>query len=213
MVIECLGVPSCGKSYWMAKQKDAVCFSYLHNCGRIQRNIRKIRLVLYAFWTRPHRMIFYHRLFQRLNFDSYFKKVKMWLYLFSTLGGRYWLIKHHPDERIIMDEGINQVIWALLYNVKRDTNSFVYDLHHALVQEMGDQILVFHVDKEVLLSRLKHRNRPGGSELEHDVHSNPACLNRAIQYIVHIEMELKHLGYFPKELDGMIRYENLFYNQ
>lgn len=198
MVVELLGTPGCGKSTYVKKiiaTNNAVAplEKYLYRKTRISQNFNKIRLTRYALIHHSAKSRKYYKIFTKIKFKSFSKKVKMFLYLYSVLGAQWRGISFYPDQNIILDEGVNQVIWGFLYNEK-NSKDIVWQLHELLVLEMGDKIIHCSVSREVLFDRLMKRNTNGGSELEHEVKDNRAALDKAYIYINEIIEKLRIYG-------------------
>lgn len=195
MIIELLGTPSCGKSTYVkehcSSEKMILPLDlYLYSDSRIRQNLNKVTLALYAMFHCRRKYAKTNKLFSKIKFTSFTKKIKMWLYVFSVLGAKWKAEKKYAGDDLLFDEGVNQVVWGLLYNEK-DSKEQVWALHHHLVPEMGDRIIHFIIDREVLYERLMNRNNSGGSELEHEVKTNPVVLDQSIGYIESIVEKLK----------------------
>lgn len=199
MVIELLGTPSCGKSTFVnsvIKKTGAIAplDIYLYNSSRIIQNCNKVRLSLFAFCFYYDKARYYNKVFNMIEFPSKTKKIKMWLYVFSVIGAIWKAKKKFPKKDLIFDEGINQVIWGLLYNEVNSTNS-VWKLHKLLIPEMATKIVYFNIERDVLKDRLLSRRKKGGSELEHEIQTDEWVLDLSIRYVDEIVEHLKQEGY------------------
>ena len=57
------------------------------------------------------------------------------------------------DNDIIIDEGVNQVIWGLLYNSEKSERA-ILDLQGYLKEYFGDEIIFLNINKKILEKRL-----------------------------------------------------------
>ncbi|WP_347995747.1 hypothetical protein [uncultured Eubacterium sp.] len=199
MIIELLGTPSCGKSTFansVVKKTGAIAplDIYLYNSSRIIQNCNKVRLSLFAFWFYNDKARCYNAIFNTIEFPSKTKKIKMWLYVFSVIGAIWKAKKNFPEKDLILDEGINQVIWGLLYNEINSTDS-VWEFHRLLIPEMATKIVHFNIERDVLKERLLSRRKKGGSELEHEIKTDERVLDLSIGYINEIVEHIKQEGY------------------
>ena len=197
MIIELLGVPACGKStyvkmYSMKNNVIAPLDMYLYNASRLKQNMNKIKLIIYAFLYKRYEFLKYNHLINKINFQSFNKRMKLWLYLFSILGAKWKAENRFPKHTIILDEGINQVIWGILYN-EQDSIEAVWTLQKELLTEMGEKIVYLKVSESVLDKRLKSRRSNGGSELEHDIKKNTTILKKSIHLVDEI---IEHLNMY-----------------
>lgn len=198
MIVELLGTPGCGKSTYvrevvMVQNAVAPLEKYLYNQSRIIQNINKIKLTIYALLHHFDKSYKYYKAFSQIKFRSFSKKIKMFLYLFSVLGAQWKGITFYSDKCIILDEGLNQVIWGFLYNEKNSKDQ-IWTLHRLLSSEMGDRIVHCSVERNVLFSRLMSRNNSGGSELEHEIKEDKSTLDNAYLYVDEIIEKLKAYG-------------------
>lgn len=198
MVIELLGVPACGKTTYMKKYMKehgavAPLEEFLYSSSRVRRNINKIKLVYYAFRNHSDKAMLYGRCFKKIKFSSKVRKLKMWLYVYSVLGARWKATDKTLNKELIFDEGINQVIWGLLYNCE-DSIQDVWSFQKMVISECGDEIICFNIEKDIIHSRLMSRSSGGGSELEHEMKDNPTALDRAIYFKEKIEEKLRQDG-------------------
>lgn len=198
MVLELMGVPGCGKSTYAVNylcEHNAVNIMdiYLYSQSRVVQNINKIKLVWY--------MLFYHsaefnrllKCFLNVRFVSKTKQLKMMLYLYSVLGVIQKGKRKSDGRDIIIDEGINQVIWGILYN-SRESEVEVLELHKQLIPYFAEKIVWLDVEKEVIKDRLVNRTTRGGAELKQDVLNNEDSIVEAYRYIDLICSAMSNLG-------------------
>lgn len=198
MVIELLGVPACGKSTYVKEyglRNDTIrpLDLYLYSTSRLKQNVNKIELVTYAFSHRGRAFLKYNHLVKKIHFCSLVKKTKMWLYLFSVLGAKWKAEDKFPNSTIILDEGVNQVIWGFLYNEQNSTDA-VWELQKELLTEMGDNIVYIKVSENILYERLNNRSSSGGSELEHEIKENRKLLGNSMHLVDEIVEHLHIYG-------------------
>lgn len=192
MVIELLGIPGCGKTTFAekyVKDYDAInplCV-YLYNTSRIKQNFNKVLLMGEVFRAIPRESFKILKLFNAIHFSSAVKKLKMMLYLYSILGVIIRSQENYIDRNIILDEGINQVIWGLLYNSKNSERNVLF-LQQNLTDYFGDVIYIFNIDTEVIKENLRRRTQKGGAELKTDIDKDNSCLIRAIEILGNVRM-------------------------
>lgn len=220
MIIELLGTPSCGKSTFVScvvKRTDTIAplDMYLYNDSRIIQNCNKIKLTLFAFCFYNNKARDYNKVFNTIEFPSKTKKIKMWLYVFSVIGAIWKAKKNFPNKDLIFDEGINQVIWGLLYNEVNSVGN-VWKLHKMLIPEMATRIVHFNIERDVLKDRLLSRRKKGGSELEHEIKTDEGVLDLSICYIDEIIKQLIQEGYGNQILEyhgeEVEKIENILFN-
>lgn len=102
----------------------------------------------------------------------------MLLYLYSVVAICEKAKSEIYDNDIIIDEGVNQVIWGLLYNSEKSERA-ILDLQGYLKEYFGDEIIFLQINKKILEKRLLNRNGKGGAELNHDIKNNREKLNYA----------------------------------
>lgn len=186
MIIELFGVPGCGKStysqYYIKNNSGInVLDMYLYNDSRIVRNMNKLVLCI-SFWIkhpREARNIF--KIFSEIHFKSRITAVKMWFYLYTILNLITIAQRKYASKTVIMDEGINQVLWGLLYN-SNESKSQVFQLQQMLIDYMGNYVCHIVVNNQVIKNRLLNRFSSGGSELQQDIRKDVNALDRAIDY-------------------------------
>lgn len=196
MFIELIGVPGCGKSTYVEnylKENDAtnILLNELYSESRIKQNFNKLKLMMYFIKRYP---LVYAKLmpyFMKIKFVSVTKKIKMLLYLFSVLGAIQK--RKYVSNDVIVDEGMNQVIWGILYN-SGDSEKEVMDLHRQLMPYFGDKIIWLEVEKEEIKRRLGDRQGQGGAELKNDILDDESKLEEAYRFIILICDALKNNG-------------------
>lgn len=198
MIIELFGVPACGKSTYIKKYiNDANVVLpldlYLYRTSRLKQNLNKIVLVMYAFSANISRCLQLNRLFWNIKFSTLKRKIKMWLYLFSVLGAKWKGEKNFSQKTLVLDEGVNQVIWGLMYNAVGSELEILH-LQNELISEMGDKILWLYVPEKELINRLLRRDSKGGSELEHEIKNNQNLLKIGMQYAEVVVRSLRDNG-------------------
>lgn len=197
MVIELFGVPASGKSTYKKYISDPNVVLpldlYLYRASRVMQNLNKVYLVAYAFRTHFFRCIKLNGVFWKIDCAKKKVRIKMWLYLFSVLGAKWKGEKKHPNKTIVMDEGVNQVVWGIVYN-SGGMKPEIELLQKKLVEDMGKRIIWLNVGEEELANRLMLRKGRGGSELEHEVKENPDALKDAIKYAHDVVCKLNDKG-------------------
>lgn len=196
MSVELLGVPASGKSTYTTKMiKEEKFVAPLDLClysdSRIKQNLNKFKLIIYAWLYRTLKCMRVFKVFYKITFKSFKLKVKMFMYLFSILGA-IWKYETVNNKNLIFDEGINQVIWGLLYN-SYESEDLIWELQYELRTEMCSQIVYLKVNREILYQRLIARHQNGGSELEHEVTNNPEFVDKSIHLIEEIIHHLQRL--------------------
>lgn len=183
MMIELIGLPGSGKSTYSKKyiveyKMINLMDEYLYNDSRVKQNINKIKLVNYLFSKKKKYCLELYKKFSKIEFSSLKKKLKMILYLYSVIGICEKAKSEMDDKDIIIDEGINQVIWGLLYNSEKSEQA-VFELQECLKEYFGDKIIFLNIDKKILEKRLLNRNSKGGAELNHDIKNDRKKLDYA----------------------------------
>ena len=183
MMIELIGLPGSGKSTYSKKYIEEykminLMDEYLYSDSRVKQNINKVKLVSYLFNKKKKYCFALYKIFSKIEFSSLKKKLKMLLYLYSVVG----ICEKSKSEiyynDIIIDEGVNQVIWGLLYNSEKSERA-ILDLQGYLKEYFGDEIIFLNINKKILEKRLLNRNGKGGAELNHDIKNDREKLNYA----------------------------------
>lgn len=183
MMIELIGLPGSGKSTYSKKYIEEykminLMDEYLYSDSRVKQNINKVKLVSYLFNKKKKYCFVLYKIFSKIEFSSLKKKLKMLLYLYSVVAICEKAKSEIYDDDIIIDEGVNQVIWGLLYNSEKSERA-ILDLQGYLKEYFGDEIIFLQINKKILEKRLLNRNGKGGAELNHDIKNNREKLNYA----------------------------------
>lgn len=183
MMIELIGLPGSGKSTYSKKYIEEykminLMDEYLYSDSRVKQNINKVKLVSYLFNKKKKYCFVLYKIFSKIEFSSLKKKLKMLLYLYSVVAICEKAKSEIYDNDIIIDEGVNQVIWGLLYNSEKSERA-ILDLQGYLKEYFGDEIIFLNINKKILEKRLLNRNGKGGAELNHDIKNNREKLNYA----------------------------------
>lgn len=183
MMIELIGLPGSGKSTYSKKYIEEykminLMDEYLYSDSRVKQNINKVKLVSYLFNKKKKYCFVLYKIFSKVEFSSLKKKLKMLLYLYSVVAICEKAKSEIYDNDIIIDEGVNQVIWGLLYNSEKSERA-ILDLQGYLKEYFGDEIIFLQINKKILEKRLLNRNGKGGAELNHDIKNNREKLNYA----------------------------------
>ena len=176
MMIELIGLPGSGKSTYSKKYIEEykminLMDEYLYSDSRVKQNINKVKLVSYLFNKKKKYCFVLYKIFSKIEFSSLKKKLKMLLYLYSVVAICEKAKSEIYDNDIIIDEGVNQVIWGLLYNSEKSERA-ILDLQGYLKEYFGDEIIFLQINKKILEKRLLNRNGKGGAELNHDIKNN-----------------------------------------
>lgn len=182
-MIELIGLPGSGKSTYSKKYIEEykminLMDEYLYSDSRVKQNINKVKLVSYLFNKKKKYCFVLYKIFSKIEFSSLKKKLKMLLYLYSVVAICEKEKSEIYDNDIIIDEGVNQVIWGLLYNSEKSERA-ILDLQGYLKEYFGDEIIFLQINKKILEKRLLNRNGKGGAELNHDIKNNREKLNYA----------------------------------
>ena len=182
-MIELIGLPGSGKSTYSKKYIEEykminLMDEYLYSDSRVKQNINKFKLVSYLFNKKKKYCFVLYKIFSKIEFSSLKKKLKMLLYLYSVVAICEKAKSEIYDNDIIIDEGVNQVIWGLLYNSEKSERA-ILDLQGYLKEYFGDEIIFLQINKKILEKRLLNRNGKGGAELNHDIKNNREKLNYA----------------------------------
>ena len=183
MMIELIGLPGSGKSTYSKKYIEEykminLMDEYLYSDSRVKQNINKVKLVSYLFNKKKKYCFVLYKIFSKIEFSSLKKKLKMLLYLYSVVAICEKAKSEIYDNDIIIDEGVNQVIWGLLYNSEKSERA-ILDLQGYLKEYFGDEIIFLNINKKILEKRLLNRNGKGGAELNHDIKNDREKLNYA----------------------------------
>lgn len=182
-MIELIGLPGSGKSTYSKKYIEEykminLMDEYLYSDSRVKQNINKVKLVSYLFNKKKKYCFVLYKIFSKIEFSSLKKKLKMLLYLYSVVAICEKAKSEIYDNDIIIDEGVNQVIWGLLYNSEKSERA-ILDLQGYLKEYFGDEIIFLNINKKILEKRLLNRNGKGGAELNHDIKNDREKLNYA----------------------------------
>lgn len=182
MRIELFGVPGSGKSTWMTNYSDlngvvAPLELYLYNDSRIKRNLNKLFLCIYYFIRNRNQFLKFWIAINDLKFSSFKIKIKMFVYLISTVGA---ISKSEKFDSIVIDEGVSQVLWGICYNTIDKNPNDLKNLITNLVPYFMNRLIFIKADKEVIYERLMQRSGRGGSEVQHDIVKNKALLEEGV---------------------------------
>ena len=198
MIIELLGIPGCGKSTYAEKyikKNNAInpLNIHLYRESRIKQNLNKIKLMICFIFIKPANFFSIYKCFDSIKFTSYVKKLKMMLYLFSILGVVTLIKIKYINSTIILDEGVNQVLWGISYN-SIDSDEKIFILQRKLKDFMGDAVFIMDVEIETIKSRLKKRKNKGGDELKSDLEKDSYCIIRSIEILDRIKYQVKKVN-------------------
>lgn len=197
MIIELVGLPGSGKSTYAKKYVEKnkainLMDKYLYNDSRIKQNMNKIKLVSYILLKKRKYCFDLYRIFLKIKFNSRVKKIKMLLYLYSVVGICQKARNQIVDRDIIIDEGVNQVIWGMLYN-SRDSEVVILKLQKYLKDYFGDKIILLDIEKNILEERLLKRNSNGGAELNHDIKNDKSKLDYSYMLMEKVKKGIKEV--------------------
>ncbi|UXV63481.1 ATP-binding protein [Lactococcus cremoris] len=183
MKIELLGIPGSGKTTWVESYLNssgavAPLEIYLYSHSRIIQKLNKLSLSIYYFKRERSQFLKFWKLINQLTFPTFKIKIKMFVYLISTLGV---LSKSEKFDDIVIDEGISQVLWGICYNISDRKLDNLNNLIAELSPYFGSHLIFLNGDKEVIYKRLIARNTWGGSELQHDIVENKELLDTGIK--------------------------------
>lgn len=198
MMIELIGLPGSGKSTYSKKYIEEykminLMDEYLYSDSRVKQNINKVKLVSYLFNKKKKYCFVLYKIFSKIEFSSLKKKLKMLLYLYSVVAICEKAKSEIYDNDIIIDEGVNQVIWGLLYNSEKSERA-ILDLQGYLKEYFGDEIIFLQINKKILEKRLLNRNGKGGAELNHDIKNNREKLNYAYTLMEKVKKGIEKNG-------------------
>lgn len=194
---ELLGIPGCGKSTYANKiiQKNNYVNPLdrlLYNDSRIKQNLNKVKLCLQFAIDRPLFTLKLIRCFNHVKFRSLAKWLKCLMYVIYTLE----IVEESRRQRnyVILDEGICQVIWGIMYNAQDNMSQQIKALFEKLMPFVMPNVVVLDVENSVLETRLSSRSNHGGAEIQHDILKNPAILDDARKYVARIVTMLIDCG-------------------
>lgn len=192
-VIELMGLPAVGKSYFSSKLPNYINLNkiYLYNSQRIIRLYKKLILLTKMLLLHP---IQFYKCWKFNNFVKYKTnklKIKMFVYLVSSV---YLHIKSEKMKgKVLVEEGLQQALWAICYNNQNNDYEGIIDV---FFKEFNfyfcTKIIYLTTKNDILESRLKERNEIGGSELEHDIKKNRRCLDEAVKIMELIKNKIKN---------------------
>lgn len=196
MLIELIGVPGCGKSTFVSSyicKHDAInpLDIFLYRKSRIKQNFNKIKLLVYMFVKYPVNCFDLFACFQKIHFRSFAKKIKMEMYMYSVLGS---IVRGKKKaENMIIDEGVNQAVWGILYN-STGSEECIFELQRKLFPYFADTIIWLDEEKETVKRRLADRTGKGGAELKKDILQCESKLDEAYCLIELINTSLIDMG-------------------
>lgn len=180
---ELFGLPSCGKSYYINHINDKgfvnVNKKYLLHSNRIIRNIKKLYLFLIFILFEFPLFIQSYKLINSQRFTSRTKKIKMLVYLCTTLYLIKKVKRSKKDNNYCFEEGLLQVLSGICYACDY-SEKFINNFLEVYKSYFANYIFYLDTDIEVIKERLLARNDSGGSELEHDYKKNPKVLDYAV---------------------------------
>ena len=132
------------------------------------------------------------RCFNHVKFRSLAKWLKCLMYVIYTLE----IVEESRRQRnyVILDEGICQVIWGIMYNAQDNMSQQIKALFEKLMPFVMPNVVVLDVENSVLETRLSSRSNHGGAEIQHDILKNPAILDDARKYVARIVTMLIDCG-------------------
>ena len=197
-MIEFIGLPGCGKTTYINKlpQKESWVnpLDKIYNKNHIVQNINKISPIVHFMLMHPVIFLKAFALLNKLSYDTFFRRIKMFSYVFSVLGVVDLCKNKYPNKNLIMDEGINQVLVYVMYESVRSEN-IIKRLWTLLRPFMAEHILYFKIEKHIILERLKKRKGNNGSEVNRDILTNPSALDKAIECQDFILSLIKNNGF------------------
>lgn len=173
MIIELMGLPGSGKSTYAKKlQQDNNKYilplnKYIYSRFRVIRNIKKMKLIILFFCCNKVIFNVIRKKMDRVEFKSTFLKYKMFAYLISTL--QIVDICKRKNEVYVLDEGICQVFWGILFNSIEDEAYKIFELFSILKEFIGDEIIELKLSTDIIEKRLKNRSSKGGDELKREL--------------------------------------------
>jgi dephospho-CoA kinase len=198
MIVELIGVPGCGKTTYAKKyvqEHNAInaLDNYLYDTFRVKQNLNKVFLMGYTLCRQPGYSLKVFKRFRKIRFPSKGKYLKMILYVYSVIGALLKAKLREKDCDIIIDEGVNQVIWGVLYN-SIDSEVNVMNLQKLFLPYFADEIIWLDVDKTTINNRLKERTVKGGAELKQDIQKDESRLDLAYEYVEMIKSGIDQIG-------------------
>lgn len=185
MIVELLGVPGSGKTYFvnqLLKKNSNIELplnDYLYNNSRIKQNLNKLFLVAQFFFFNEKLFRKFIRFFRNLDFNNKIKGLKMFVYLISTIQVIEIIRKANDEKLYVIDEGICQVIWGICYNLDITRKAEMKIILNLLEEYLSDEIIYIEVEDNIIKERLLQRTVKGGSELQHDIVKNADSLEKA----------------------------------
>lgn len=176
---EFLGIPACGKSYYVNNNCSDDVVNINKKCLTSKcRFIRNIKKVIYSIY-----LIFldYKIYFKTINFikQCRFKrqvlKIKMFLYLTSTL---FIIYKYGNKHISYFEEGLLQVLFGICY-CSVDYKNIPDNYINIYRKYFSGNVIFLDTSLDIIEKRLLERNIGGGSELEHDIKKDKESINRA----------------------------------
>lgn len=212
MIIELLGVPASGKSTYaksLCKKVNAVnpLDVYLYNDSRLCQNINKLKLSISIITCRPVftvKLIIY---IYRLEYSSIADKAKMILYFTSVLGAIH--LGKRRYRTIVVDEGVCQLFWGLLYYSKSNRDR-ILDVLMFLKDYIGENILYINPKCDIVLNRLLKRTTEGGASLVADVRKDEEALTKGYKCIDYVIDKLHGIGYASRIKEILINEDSIY---
>lgn len=177
--IELFGLPGAGKSsYCKENLKDYLNLNekIIGISNRILRNLKKMYFTAYAYIFRFKLIHNAKKILKDVKFKSIKTKLKMHIYLYSTIG---IINKRSKSTYTVMEEGLLQVLWGICYS-SHYSKEFIRNYINLFNDSISNTILYINTNPEIILKRLENRKSNGGSELEHEIVDDKTCINRAI---------------------------------
>lgn len=203
MIIELIGLPGCGKTTYatMLKKKNSKYSlplnKYIYSKYRIIRNIKKLRLLILFIFKN---ITIFNNIIQKFNkiqFKSSFLKYKMFVYLISTL--QVINICRKKEGTYILDEGICQVFWGILFNTTKD-KAEIFKLFTMLKHFIGNEIIELKPSVHIIKKRLRNRCDKGGDELKVEILKDTDIIYESEEYIIQIKEFLNNNNINVKEI-------------
>ncbi len=195
-MIELLGLPGCGKSTYIKSHpmdESVNPSDLIYNNNHWLQNINKIPLIFYLCLLHPALSAKITMNMAAINYTSFFRRIKMFTYLFSTLGAIEKTKRKYDFDKIRIDEGVNQVLAFVLYE-SIGAIKYIDRLWTLLTPFMAKEIVYFDVKHYTIKQRLLARSGRYGSEVQRDLLKNQDAIMEADKCIRHILFLIRNNG-------------------